>query len=245
MPDRTAIARHGAQPKLRRRRPRVFMVCSLPAGPGTRRTFLDGRWRASARICWGATDYSSRHEMSGRHRRVVQEESCRTLSSFTGSCARRRSGSTAHSSMRRQGQVAAAKRLHRQGPSHGRPVGGTYKMSFTNFTPARAIPSAASTSNWCRTNASAGPMVRRSEPAGRDDGDRTLKKVSVGTELNIVQEGIPDVIPAEACIWDDTLHSPRTPCRGGDPGLRKEGQPAGGVKEQNEALLHAAARSAE
>jgi hypothetical protein len=35
----------------------------------------------------------------------------------------------------------------------------------------------------------------------------TLKKVSVGTELNVVQEGIPDVIPAEACYlgWQESL----------------------------------------
>ena len=35
----------------------------------------------------------------------------------------------------------------------------------------------------------------------------TLKKVSCGTELNIVQEGIPDVIPAEACClgWQESL----------------------------------------
>ena len=34
-----------------------------------------------------------------------------------------------------------------------------------------------------------------------------LKNVSVGTELNIVQEGIPDVIPAEACClgWQESL----------------------------------------
>ena len=37
----------------------------------------------------------------------------------------------------------------------------------------------------------------------------TLKKVSVGTELNIVQEGIPDVIPAEACYlgWQESLRN--------------------------------------
>jgi hypothetical protein len=29
----------------------------------------------------------------------------------------------------------------------------------------------------------------------------TLKTVSVGTELNIVQEGLPDMIPPEACSW--------------------------------------------
>jgi hypothetical protein len=35
----------------------------------------------------------------------------------------------------------------------------------------------------------------------------TLKKVSCGTELNIVQEGVPDVIPAEACYlgWQESL----------------------------------------
>lgn len=35
----------------------------------------------------------------------------------------------------------------------------------------------------------------------------TLKKVSVGTELNIVQEGIPAVIPLEACYlgWQESL----------------------------------------
>ena len=34
-----------------------------------------------------------------------------------------------------------------------------------------------------------------------------LKKVSVGTELNITQEGIPDVIPVEACYlgWQESL----------------------------------------
>ena len=37
----------------------------------------------------------------------------------------------------------------------------------------------------------------------------TLKKVSVGTELNIVQEGLPDVIPVEACYlgWQDSLRN--------------------------------------
>jgi hypothetical protein len=35
----------------------------------------------------------------------------------------------------------------------------------------------------------------------------SLKEVSVGTEVNIVQEGIPDVIPAEACYlgWQESL----------------------------------------
>ena len=37
----------------------------------------------------------------------------------------------------------------------------------------------------------------------------TLKKVSVGTELHIVQEGLPDVIPVEACYlgWQESLRN--------------------------------------
>ena len=35
----------------------------------------------------------------------------------------------------------------------------------------------------------------------------TMKKVSCGTELTVVQEGVPDVIPAEACYlgWQESL----------------------------------------
>lgn len=37
----------------------------------------------------------------------------------------------------------------------------------------------------------------------------TLKKVSLGTEVNIVQEGLPDVIPVEACYlgWQESLRN--------------------------------------
>jgi hypothetical protein len=37
----------------------------------------------------------------------------------------------------------------------------------------------------------------------------TLKKVSVGTEVSIVQEGIPDLIPTEACYlgWQESLRN--------------------------------------
>ena len=51
-------------------------------------------------------------------------------------------------------------------------------------------------------------QVRRPEPAGRDAASRSsLKQVSCGTELTIVQEGIPDVIPLEACYlgWQESL----------------------------------------
>ena len=37
----------------------------------------------------------------------------------------------------------------------------------------------------------------------------SLKKVSVGTELNIVQEGLPEIIPLEACYlgWQESLQN--------------------------------------
>ena len=87
-------------------------------------------------------------------------------------------------------------------------VGGKYKMSFTNFTTGSTI--------------SFGGEYRELVPAERlrytdrfDDPNLpgeiqvtvTLKKTSVGTELNIVQEGLPDVIPVEACYlgWQESL----------------------------------------
>jgi uncharacterized protein YndB with AHSA1/START domain len=89
-------------------------------------------------------------------------------------------------------------------------VGGKYKMSFTNFTTGTVI--------------SFGGEYRELVPAERlrytdnfDDPNLpgeiqvtvTLKKTSVGTELNIVQEGLPDVIPLEACYlgWQESLQN--------------------------------------
>ena len=87
-------------------------------------------------------------------------------------------------------------------------VGGAYKMSFTNFTTGKSI--------------GFGGEYRELVPHERlrytdvfDDPNLpgeiqvtvTLKKVSVGTEVNIVQEGLPDVIPLEACYlgWQQSL----------------------------------------
>lgn len=87
-------------------------------------------------------------------------------------------------------------------------VGGTYKMSFTNFTTGKSH--------------SFGGEYLELVPGERlrwtdrfDDpklpGVMTvtvrLKKVLVGTELHITQEGIPDAIPAEACVlgWQESL----------------------------------------
>src|ERR1041385_6405169 len=75
-------------------------------------------------------------------------------------------------------------------------VGGTYKMSFTNFSNGQAhsfggkylelVPG----ERICHTDVFDDPNLR-----GEMSTTITFKKVSVGTEVNIVQEGIPDAIP--------------------------------------------------
>jgi uncharacterized protein YndB with AHSA1/START domain len=87
-------------------------------------------------------------------------------------------------------------------------VGGTYKMSFTNFTSGKShsfggeylelVPHERI--RW--TDKFDDPNL-----PGEMKVTATLKKVSVGTEVNIVQEGIPDAIPPEACTlgWQESL----------------------------------------
>jgi uncharacterized protein YndB with AHSA1/START domain len=87
-------------------------------------------------------------------------------------------------------------------------VGGSYKMSFTNFTTGKSH--------------SFGGQYLELVPHERirytdkfDDPNLpgamqvtvSLKNVSVGTEVNITQEGVPDIIPAEACYlgWQESL----------------------------------------
>ena len=87
-------------------------------------------------------------------------------------------------------------------------VGGTYKMSFTNFTSGKSHSFGGEYLELV-------PHERLRWTDRFDDpslpGEMTvtvnLKKVSVGTEVNIVQEGIPDAIPAEACTlgWQESL----------------------------------------
>lgn len=87
-------------------------------------------------------------------------------------------------------------------------VGGTYKMSFTNFTTGHAH-------GFGGTYTELVPYERIRYTDTFDDPNLpgemqvtvNLKQVSVGTEVNIVQEGIPDVIPAEACYlgWQESL----------------------------------------
>ena len=87
-------------------------------------------------------------------------------------------------------------------------VGGSYRMSFTNFSNGQ-------THGWGGTYLELVPNERLRYSDRFDDpnlpGEMTvtvsLKAVSVGTELNIVQEGIPDAIPVEMCYlgWQESL----------------------------------------
>lgn len=88
-------------------------------------------------------------------------------------------------------------------------VGGTYKMSFTNF-------STGNSHSFGGTYVELTPSERIRFTDRFDDPNLpgeiqvtvTLKKVAVGTEVNIVQEGVPDVIPPEACYlgWQESLN---------------------------------------
>src|ERR687884_2158 len=87
-------------------------------------------------------------------------------------------------------------------------VGGTYKMSFTNLTTGRSHSFGGE-----YLELVPGERIRHTDRfddpnlPGEMQVTVTLKKVSCGTELNVVQEGIPDVIPAEMCYlgWQESL----------------------------------------
>ena len=87
-------------------------------------------------------------------------------------------------------------------------VGGTYKMSFTNFTTGKSH-SFGGTYKELVPHQKVLYTDKFDDPnlPGEITVTITLKEVSVGTELNIVQEGLPDVIPAEACYlgWQESL----------------------------------------
>lgn len=87
-------------------------------------------------------------------------------------------------------------------------VGGSYRMSFTNFSSGKSHSFGGSYLELV-------PNERIRHTDTFDDANLpgemrttiTLRRVSCGTELNVVQEGIPDVIPPEACIlgWQESL----------------------------------------
>lgn len=87
-------------------------------------------------------------------------------------------------------------------------VGGTYRMSFTNFGSGHSHAFGG-------TYLELAPQERIRYNARFEDPNLpgemetlvTFTPVSCGTELNIVQSGIPAMIPAEACYvgWQESL----------------------------------------
>ncbi|HZU53510.1 MAG TPA: SRPBCC family protein [Holophagaceae bacterium] len=87
-------------------------------------------------------------------------------------------------------------------------VGGTYRMSFTNFTTGKA-------ETFGGTFLELVPNERIRHTDAFDDPNLpgemtttiTLRAVFCGTEVDITQEGIPDMIPPEACHlgWQESL----------------------------------------
>ena len=87
-------------------------------------------------------------------------------------------------------------------------VGGSYKMSFTNFSTGKSH-SFGGTYVELVPNERIRYADKFDDPnlPGEMQATITFKPVSCGTELNIVQEGVPAVIPAEACYlgWQESL----------------------------------------
>ncbi len=87
-------------------------------------------------------------------------------------------------------------------------VGGTYKMSFTNFSTGSSHSFGGEFLE-LKPNELIRYTDKFDDPnlPGQMTTTINLKEVSVGTELNIVQEGVPAVIPAEACYlgWQESL----------------------------------------
>lgn len=87
-------------------------------------------------------------------------------------------------------------------------VGGTFKMSFTNFTTQHSLSFGGEYLELVPSE-----LLRYTDKF--DDPNLpgvmqvtvSLKPVSCGTDLSVVQEGIPDVIPIEMCYlgWQESL----------------------------------------
>jgi uncharacterized protein YndB with AHSA1/START domain len=87
-------------------------------------------------------------------------------------------------------------------------VGGTHKMSFTNFTTDKSHAFGGRYLELVPHE-----RIRYTDTfedlnlPGELEVTVTLKQVSVGTEVTIVQDGVPEVIPPEACYlgWQESL----------------------------------------
>lgn len=89
-------------------------------------------------------------------------------------------------------------------------VGGKFKMSFRNFTTGKSHAFGGE-----YVELAPGERLRYTDKfddpklPGEMEVAVTLKKVSVGTEVEITQTGVPDVIPPEACYlgWQESLRN--------------------------------------
>ena len=87
-------------------------------------------------------------------------------------------------------------------------VGGTFRMSFTNFCTGQSHAFGGE-----YLELTPHERIRYTDKfedpnlPGEMQVTVTLKKVSVGTELHVVQDGVPELIPAEACYlgWQESL----------------------------------------
>lgn len=87
-------------------------------------------------------------------------------------------------------------------------VGGKFRMTFTNFSTGNSHSFGGEFIE-IRSNEFIKYVDRFEDPnlPGEITTTINLNTVSCGTELNVVQEGIPDVIPAEMCYlgWQESL----------------------------------------
>jgi len=87
-------------------------------------------------------------------------------------------------------------------------VGGSYKMSFVNFTTGSSHSFGGKFLELV-PNQRIRHTDRFDAPGlpGEITTTITIRPVSLGVELNVVQEGVPEIIPAEACYlgWQDSL----------------------------------------
>lgn len=87
-------------------------------------------------------------------------------------------------------------------------VGGTYRMSFTNFSTGHSHAFGGEYLELIPNE-----RIRNTDKfddpnlPGEMQTTVSLRQVSCGTEVNIVQEGIPEAIPPEACYlgWQESL----------------------------------------
>ena len=91
--------------------------------------------------------------------------------------------------------------------SHEAKVGGKYKMSFTNFTSGNSHSFGGTFVELTPTRIRYSDKFDDPNLPGEMQVTVDIKPVSVGTEVTIVQEGIPDAIPPEACYlgWQESL----------------------------------------